>query len=666
MANGVPFGAGVSTDTQRCPARPTALSLARPGPPARPLVALLAFLVLAAAVHLRAASLNPLWPIGALADADGYTRLLRVLDLWTTGAWFDSSLGWVGAPDGLALHWSRPLDVLILVGARTAVAVGVQPDAALYWSGALICPVLHILACLAAVWAARPLWPDAWCWFAGILLLVDMSALGYSIFGRADHHSAVLLCCVLGLGFALRAAIGQGGAAWRAGLAFGLGVWISPETLLVAIPTLAAFGFLWFRGADEAASAGLRIASGTAMAIAFALPLERAPSDLLTVVADRISVLHLAVVVAVAAVFAVATRLPPRAGMSARLLAGGAAAAAGSGLLLLAWPQLLRGAGAAVEDAWSIAFLESVMEMQPLRLGGTSQVLEALAVVGGVFAGLAALAAAALRDMPDRDRRAAATIVLFPLLACLAAAFEARRFGLGLAAPLAIAAAGFVPMAVERARRAGALARLPALLGAAFVALLIPYAANAIRTDQASGPTAHGAGCDAHAIARHLGRAAAIPRDGSAGEAPILLADDHNAGPALAYLAGVRAVSGPYHQLSGAFADVATALNATDEAVARAVVDRRAVDLVLVCPGAAPLGVPWDANGLRARLLAGVPPAWLVERPLPPALRATGTRLYDVLREQRRASRDHAGGMEDAAMTDAATRGLHPAAAAVA
>ena len=54
---------------------------------------------------------------GNLVDPDSFMRLVRVTQLHETGAWYDTSVPRINAPYGDVLHWTRPFDVLLLVGA---------------------------------------------------------------------------------------------------------------------------------------------------------------------------------------------------------------------------------------------------------------------------------------------------------------------------------------------------------------------------------------------------------------------------------------------------------------------------------------------------------------------------------------------------------------------
>ena len=54
---------------------------------------------------------------GGLADSDAYMRLVRVLQLHDSGAWFDPREPRINPPEGHIQHWTRPLDALLLAGA---------------------------------------------------------------------------------------------------------------------------------------------------------------------------------------------------------------------------------------------------------------------------------------------------------------------------------------------------------------------------------------------------------------------------------------------------------------------------------------------------------------------------------------------------------------------
>jgi len=89
----------------------------RAGPAIPPAAGIALLLLAGALLHARLAFAQRPWERWTLSDTDSYTRLLRVPDLWHGGPWFDPLLPWLGAPAGVALHWTRPLGLLILLPA---------------------------------------------------------------------------------------------------------------------------------------------------------------------------------------------------------------------------------------------------------------------------------------------------------------------------------------------------------------------------------------------------------------------------------------------------------------------------------------------------------------------------------------------------------------------
>ena len=124
---------------------------------------------------------------GVLIDPDGYMRLARVAQLWQDGNWFDPVFTRIGPPEGLALHWSRPFDLLLLLGALLASPL-LGFEAGLFWWGAVLGPLLQIAAVIALVWAAAPLLPRAWRCLLAFLFVAQPAVFGAFAVGRPDHH----------------------------------------------------------------------------------------------------------------------------------------------------------------------------------------------------------------------------------------------------------------------------------------------------------------------------------------------------------------------------------------------------------------------------------------------------------------------------------------------
>jgi hypothetical protein len=581
-------------------------------------------------LHAVMAWLDGRVPAGILPDTDSYARLIRVRDLWEGAAWTDPVTPSFNAPEGLFLHWTRPLDVLILGPALVLHAAGLPRDDAILWSGALVCPVLHVTAALAAVWAARAPWSRSASWLAGLFLLSATSIRTYSVFGRADHHTLIVLAGVLVIGFGLHALRGRrrAGHAVGCGVAGGAGLWVSPEAILFLAPMLAGFGAAWATGPDprSAAMQGLRASLAAAATVAVAILTERGPAGAGFVAYDVVALPHLALCLAAAAVFAVAVTASGAA-LAGRLGIGAAAGGVALALLLRAFPGLPSASLADAGPAAAAIFLPLVDEMQPLGFGSAAAARRSLTFLGGE-ALLAPLVL--LLSLPAwlGGRRA---VLVAPLVLLLAAngwaAAQHLRFTADLAVPAAILSAGLPSVLARLLARAPFLAL--ALLRTALIGLVLLFPVLVMLAmppaDRAPAPQRPGEACGAPGLARVL----AADRRDAGGERPILFADDLDVGPALAWGGGVRVVGGPYHRGESAFADTRALAAAPDAEAALALLRRRQASFLLLCrPGRA------SGQGFRARLLAGEVPPWLQAVPLPEEV-ASRARLFRVLPEAR-------------------------------
>ncbi len=572
----------------------------------------LAVLLVGLALHL-ALALRPGGVIqsGRLPDTDAYTRTLRIERLATTGDWHDSTLPQLNAPGGLSLHWTRPLDVLVLAPALAVAAAGVELRSAIFWTGAALPPLVHLLCAFAAAWAARAVWPGPAAWFAaGAILLNPVIGFAYGAFGQTDHHILVLLAALLALGAALRALLDPAGHrfAVAAGGALGIGLWISPEMLVLAVPVLTAFGAAWvlrpgLPGA-EAGRQGCRAAVAMLATAAFALAIERPPADWLSGDYDKLSAQHVLIAGLAAAAFAVLAAVPDRLARPLRLALGLATAAAAAALLLAAYPGALRASEAAADPDVAVLFLPHVAEMQPLRLslhGAHDLLLYAGGLVGVLV----------LPALLRQGRWPAAVVLALAMATTGAATLLHRRFAIDLAAVTALAAPGFVLLA---SRIGPKLVRAPALAAAMLLAVAPPFAGLAFPADDARQREARA--CDWPGLADWLA-AAPLP----AGPRPLIVTDSWRATPELAWRTPYLFVVSPYHRAGDGFRDTADTFNATEDAIARAILARRGATHLLLCTAARPAWHgPAEPGQLSARLSAGATPAWLTPVALPPTL----------------------------------------------
>jgi hypothetical protein len=599
------------------------------------------FLVFAIAEHVFFAFKNgAVLREHGLADTDSYMRVLRIMDLYNGGGWYDTVTTRLGAPEGLSLHWTRPVDVLILLPALFAHLFGVPVDRAVYWVGAGFSTACHILACFAAAWAAKPLWPRPGYRFAAVILLTNAAAFGYGMLGRPDHHTLLLLLTTLMLGAMLRATLAGTGAArqlrWAAiaGFYAGCGVWVSPEMLVPIVPVILTLGLFWLDapldqrrlpdGAErDWATLGAAFSLAMAAVVLIAIPIEHPPAHWLTPEYDKASIAYLVLPLLWAAVFLLAQRV--RGGVLLRGLAGAGLGAIGLVVLLLLYPDLLFGP-LSVDPRLKADFLDTVNEMQPLWPTGLDRLPSFLPLAGQAVTAIVLLPFAFRiwhRESQGASRWSALLLTMafgFMLIGALMHA----RLGVELSPTMAIICAGFFALAERKMVGKSRLLRTPVLVlvavglscGPLFTAQLLP-----------SGPT--GGGCPTPMLAKWLNsaRPGKWPADGSA---PIIMTDDISYAPELAFRTPYRFVAGPYHRNPQAIFDTADAMRDQGGETARAILEKRQVSLVIRCIDVVipRLYTPEHFN-LYADLGRAQVPGWLTRLDLPPDL-SPHYRIYEV------------------------------------
>jgi hypothetical protein len=577
-----------------------------------------------------------------LVDSDSYMRVMRILALYHGAGWYDTMTMRVGAPEGLSLHWTRPVDILILVPALVAHLFGASVERAVYWIGAAFSPICHILACLAVAWAARPLWPSPFHRFAALILLTNAAAFGYGVFGRADHHTLLLLLTALMLGAALRAAIAWQPAAeerrWAAlaGFFAGLGIWISPELMVPITPIIVAIGLFWLDAPlDQAKNgglirdwAGLGAAFSLAMAgvILIAIPIEQPPAHWLIAEYDKVSLPYLVVPLIWAAVFLIARQV--RGGFVARLVAGALLGAVGIVVLLGLFPDLLFGP-LGVNERLKTDFLDTIREMQPLWPTSLDRLQNFLPMLGQSITALILLPFAFRRWRGERRWAGQMLVLAFGFL--LIAGMMHARLGVEFAPTPAIICAGFFSLLDAKLKGRSPLLRTPALVLAATALTCAPLLLGLVISDTRYGKVNGDAGtCKTRELADWLN--ANHPGKGTAdGGTPIVMTDDYSYGPELVFRTDYRVTAGPYHRNPQAIFDTIDTMIDYTETGARAILDRRQVSLVVRCVAVI---VPHYYDPLHLTMYdrlggQGALPDWLTPLTLPADL-AKRFRVYEV------------------------------------
>lgn len=590
--------------------------------------------------------------VGAQLDADGYMRLVRVNRLVETWGWFDTWIPRSNWPLGDVLHWTRPLDVLVIVLALPFLPF-VGTDAAIHVAGSLISPVLHLASCLALIWVVAPVVSRSVRAWAAPALLVQPVVFNYGLAGRADHHSLITFLFVLALGASLRWLVDPARERWAfaAGLICALGLWVSPEFLVPLALFLGAGVALWLRSGQVALGANLSFVVGLALGVVGALLLERPPSAWLTVEYDRISIAHWTMSL-VAAGFWLAVagirwaqegRASAGRGTPGRLAGAGMGAVAATLVLAAIHPDFFRGPWISADVEVQGLWLGGVQELQPLLPAGVGGVLagelsgigRAVAVLGSVVVVLPFLA------WRLRERWKKGDAVLWGFLGVATFFFAVMglgqiRWGVYAGVLLAVGVVAFLDTALAaidlRARGRGRLplrlglmiATIPGFLLAGYALesmVITPERESAERVTTAAGDDA---ACPIAGLASFL-EETAVP-----GNRPVTILAHVDHGPEILFRTRHRVLAGPYHRNRRGILDVHAAFNSPDGPRVREIIEVRRVELIMLCPDAdrSLLG-QGPPESVFHRLVGGPLPPWATAVDLPDDV-GSSIRLFRV------------------------------------
>lgn len=575
---------------------------------------------------------------GRLVDIDGYTRLLRVRTLHETGQWQQPVELRANAPFGVTSHWTRPLDALLLAGAR-ALAPALGFERALFWWGVVLSPLLYVLAAALLAWISRWLLSPRARLLMLLALPLQLALLMDSAPGLPDHHALLVLVEVAALGATLRLLVGppRRGVALAAGALLALGVWVSAEFLLAAALLCAGLGLGWMLRGGDRAQRNAQHALGFAGGLALALLLERAPAELAQLEVDRLSLVHLTLAMAYMifwSLIALGTRRREWS-VRGRWIATSIAAVP---LLVAAVPIARRVLSDAemASDPLTDAFNRAGSGFGSLWPVDAASAGQFFVYLGAAVFALPFALALARRTWKQPVGEAWFVVGLAALghvLAALALARLSAYAELLLLIPLGALAAAWLERAELRRERPGRVA--VAVLGTAAL-LLAPLAAGAClvawRPVPALGADASAdarAAADAQAEAerhRPLDLRALYPlldaRPGL-GERPLTILCPPRDAPELLYRTPHRTVAYPHHR---GLASVRACLDFFDtpsEAAAHALVRERAVELLIVPREATPAS-------FVGRLAGGELPGWLRRIDAPQA-DAAGVLLFAVV-----------------------------------
>ena len=573
-------------------------------------------------------------------DTDTYSRLVRVRDLWFGGGWYTSAFERI-VPDGLVSHWTRPLDVLVIVCALPLMAF-MDPLVALHWGGYLVSPVLCLVAATILACALRPLLNPHQVVFTALALVFVYPLLSVFLPGRPDHYPPlIVVAALIVMGLVLTfTRPGRRAGPLLLGAALPLAIWVNISGVLLALAVPVILGLRWLVSGAPWAGRNRAMALAATLACLVALTLERPPAEaFFTVEFDRLSIAHVAVFATIlafwSAVVAIESRRPSwSAGPIRRLPWTAGLAAVGVGVLLGLFPQLLTpDRGIPIDPLYAATRLVRISEYQPLiepeNLTSLGALLRRLAHEGLHSLPLV-LSALGLLALLARPHSAPGARWVWGSLLALALIYLAATWPpvpawmtiiLALLVPGYGALAGWAFAALSGLRLA---VRVPARVGVTCLIMLAPVAVQTLARPEASQRTSVLELCHFTALSRHLDRELPdTPRQNI-----MTMAD---MGAELMYRTPHAVYAIPNHRLQPGFTMTWRVMTADSAHQARRHLAQARADILIICE-AEGLNLFRDddpARDFRTRVLNGEVPAWLTPLPLPEPLNDT-LRVYRV------------------------------------
>ncbi|MCK4817140.1 hypothetical protein KA005_15325, partial [bacterium] len=226
----------------------------------------------------------------SLTAPDTFMRLEKGSELYQTMDWYDRILDRSSIPEGTDIHWTRPVDVLILFFAAPFLPfLDLKP--ALEIGALLFSFAGSLLLLLGGIWAVSPVIKQNNALLLALLFVFQPLIRGYLTVGRVDHHSILALLSALIIGCFIRKTYYPDRQNFMvlAGLLGGFGLWLSLEFLIVLLPLYLGIWICWVKWGDSWRSAANSFSVSVFIICVVATLIEAPPEEWLIPRYDKIS-----------------------------------------------------------------------------------------------------------------------------------------------------------------------------------------------------------------------------------------------------------------------------------------------------------------------------------------------------------------------------------------
>lgn len=314
--------------------------------------------------------LTPGYPIwhGQFIDSDDYTILAHTLD-WIKGqSWFDLVQHRLNPPEGVLLHFARltelPIGALITVFHGTGLSwVASATVTAALWPLVLLAGMLMALR-----WLAESFLLQDWTRLTAFVALFATPLMFQFSPGRIDHHGLSLLIEIIAFACAVRMMQEPSKVLWGAGagMFLGLGQAVALETLPLLILMSACAGIWMMVEGRAAARAGLVFGLALYITSAVCLMLTHRPATWLAPDLLAYSIVYVLLAGSIAVCCASVALAAQSRHVWLRYVTGPGLGLGMAMVFFMRFPQLLAGPYGAMDKEFTTFMFEYIREVQPL------------------------------------------------------------------------------------------------------------------------------------------------------------------------------------------------------------------------------------------------------------------------------------------------------------
>lgn len=228
-----------------------------------------------------------------LRDFDGYWHLARAKDLYNFGNTDHTILSRSNAPYGESLHWTSSFDLILYAGAYIE-SFFVDFNVALLWWSIILNPLLHALTFLVLFWGLHDFFGDLRASIFGILFPFQIGLLGIFDMGVPDHHGVQLFLFSLFIAFIFKSIFNENGKWFLfCGIVGGISLWFGLESITIVLIAISFFGTVWIIDGKKYEIKNLIFSLTLLLTTSMVLYFDTKNDELMSIVYDRISIVHI-------------------------------------------------------------------------------------------------------------------------------------------------------------------------------------------------------------------------------------------------------------------------------------------------------------------------------------------------------------------------------------